>query len=567
MKFNEYPYERPDLSAIKVDFLAKVEEIKSASDLDQTKQAIRAIQSMQNLMETQMTLASVRQSLDTKDDFYNQEKAFWDQHSPIIQEWVTEYKKAVLANPFKDQLGDLLPQPFFAMAELDLKLFDAALIPLMQEENRLVSEYENLAASAVYEYKGKTLNLYGMMAEAESVDRQQRQEVNQMLFDFYQEHLAEFDSVYDKLVKVRHELATKLGFKNFIEMGYARMYRMDYNRDDVEVYRREVLKHVVPLAQEIFQRQANRLGLDELKYYDLALEYENGNAIPKDVPEVIVENGVKMYHELSPETAEFIDFMVEGSLLDLVTKPGKKTGGYCTYLPDFKAPFIFSNFNGTSADIDVLTHEAGHAFQVYQSRWVPAPECVWPTYESCEIHSMSMEFFAWPWMELFFKEQTPKYKYSHLSGGVKFLPYGVLVDHFQHEVYEHPEMTPEQRRATWRKLEKQYNPWKDYDGNEFLENGGFWFKQAHIFATPFYYIDYTLAQVCAFQFWKRAHVDQDPQAWQDYLKICQIGGTQTFLSIVKAANLASPFEEGTLGNIIDSIRQYLNNISEADLEI
>ncbi|MGB1216794.1 MAG: M3 family metallopeptidase, partial [Saprospiraceae bacterium] len=218
--------------------------------------------------------------------------------------------------------------------------------------------------------------------------------------------------------------------------------------------------------------------------------------------------------------------------------------------------------NGTSHDIDVLTHEAGHAFQVYESRNMEVMEYHWPTYEACEIHSMSMEFFTWPWMKLFFEEDAEKYYFAHLAGSLLFLPYGVAVDEFQHVVYENPDMTIAERNQAWRDIEKKYLPHRKYVDNDFLEKGGFWQQQGHIFQTPFYYIDYTLAQVCAFQFWKRDREDHK-DAWADYVKLCQVGGSQSFLDLVEYANLRSPFEDGCVKDVIDVIQEYLDGVDDS----
>ena len=271
-----------------------------------------------------------------------------------------------------------------------------------------------------------------------------------------------------------------------------------------------------------------------------------------------------MYDELSPETGEFFRFLTDRKLMDVEAKTGKESGGYCTFIEEYNSPFIFSNFNGTSGDIDVLTHEAGHAFQVYSSRDIGIPEYLWPTFEACEINSMSMEFFTWPWMEYFFKEQTEKYKFAHLSGALQFLPYGVAVDEFQHEIYENPEMTPTERKAAWSKIESIYLPHRDFDGNSYLEAGGFWQRQGHIYNSPFYYIDYTLAQICAFQFWKRSREDQE-SAWKDYLHLCQLGGSKSFTKLVAEANLISPFEEGCVESVIGTIEDYLNSVDDKNL--
>ena len=227
-------------------------------------------------------------------------------------------------------------------------------------------------------------------------------------------------------------------------------------------------------------------------------------------------------------------------------------------------PFIFSNFNGTSGDIDVLTHEAGHAFQVYCSKDYQIPEYHWPTYEACEIHSMSMEFFTWPWMELFFKEDTAKYRFTHLSEALLFIPYGVTVDEFQHFVYAHPEASPQDRKAAWREIEKKYLPHRDYEDNDYLERGGYWHQQGHIFGDPFYYIDYTLAQICAFQFWKRSRENRET-AWADYLRLCQAGGSQSFLELVGLANLISPFEDGCIASVVKVIEDWLDGVDDSEL--
>lgn len=566
MKFNEFNYERPDLEALKKEILDHVDALKQAESPEDALAAVHEIQAIQNRIQTLSVLVYIRHSIDTRDTFYEEEQAFWDENGPLISEWVNAYYRAVLESPHLEDLKKELPATFFQLIELDLKIFSPEIISLMQKENKLGTEYGKLIASAEIEYKGEVYNLPGLAKFAQSTDRAERKEVSLLSSTFFADNCEEIDRIYDEMVKVRTEMAHQLGFDNFIEMGYARMKRLDYTREDVEVYRKEVLKEIVPLVQDIYQRQADRLGLDSLKSYDLPLSFPSGNAKPEGSLDELVAKARQMYEERSSETHEFFEFMLDHDLMDLETKKGKQGGAYCDYIPDYDAPFIFSNANGTAHDVETLTHEAGHAFQVYESRWVDTPECVWPTHESCEIHSMSMEFLTWPWMDLFFQDATEKFKYDHLSGTAIFLPYGVLVDHFQHEVYEHPEMTPQERRAKWRELEQQYNPWKDYSEDPFLAAGGYWFRQGHIFNAPFYYIDYTLAQVCALQFWVRSHVEQDATHWQDYLAICKVGGTQSFTQIVETANLKSPFEEGSLTQVASAIREYLDQVPESALE-
>lgn len=565
MKFSEYTYERPDYELYKKGYLELVEHLKNAQTADEVRADIDAISAKQSSLDSMATLASIRYSINTKDAFYEKEDEYWNEYSPYYQELDTTYYKAVLASPFLEDLKEHYPRTYFQNMQYELESFDSAVIDLLQKENQLSSDYQKLLASAEIEFDGKKLTLSQFGPYLQSTDRAVRKAATDAHLSFFKENEEKIDEIYDEMVAVRDKIAKKLGYKDFVELGYIRMKRFDYDRDDVEIYRKQVMEYVVPLTEKLAQRQAERIGIKDMKHYDTALQFLDGNPVPQGDADYIIENGRKMYHELSAETAEFIDFMFDKELVDLLAKEGKAGGGYCTYIPAYQSPFIFANFNGTSGDIDVLTHEAGHAFQVYESRWVKQPEIVFPTYETCEIHSMSMEFFTYPWMELFFKEQTDKYKFDHLSGTVRFLPYGVLVDHFQHEVYENPEWSPEERKAVWRRLEKQYIPHRDYSEDDFLDKGTYWFRQGHIFASPFYYIDYTLAQVIALQFWERAIVDEDETAWDDYMEICRAGGTKSFLETVEIANLRSPFEEGSLADVIQTIDETLAAINDKTL--
>jgi len=564
MKFNEYKYEHLDLEKIKKEFSELIESFEKAENVEGQVNAFDEIIKLRNHIETMQTLVSVRHSIDTNDEFYDKENEYMDEISPILFGFTNDFYKALVNSKFKDELIQKYGKFLFDLAENTLKTFSPEIIPDAQEENRLSSKYSKLIASAKIDFDGKELNLSQMVPYTQSKDRNVRIEAAKKVAQFFSENQDEFDNIYDSLVKVRTRMAQKMGYKNFVEFGYKQLSRLEYDAKMVEGYRKQVLENIVPLHTELRERQGKRLGVDKLKFYDEAIKFNSGNADPHGSPEWILNNGKTMYKELSKETDEFFTFMTENNLLDLLSKKGKMSGGYCTYIPEHKAPFIFANFNGTSHDIDVLTHEAGHAFQVYQSRGFEVPEYLWPSYEACEIHSMSMEFLTWPWMDLFFENDTDKYKFIHLSEALLFIPYGVTVDEFQHWVYENPEATPKERREKWIEIEKKYLPTRDYGEVEELKNGIFWFRQGHIFSSPFYYIDYTLAQVCAFQFWIKSRENRE-KAWKDYLNLCKLGGSKPFFELMKSANLKNPFEEGTLTFVIPKIKEYLDNVDDMNL--
>lgn len=562
--FENYTYERPNLPQVKLTFKKLVTAFTQAQSLDQANQSLTAINDFRNRLSTMFNLVYIRASIDTNDEYYQNERDFFDEAEPEIRGLTFDFYKELVASPYRDELEKQWGAQLFHIAECELKAFSQEIIPLLQKENRLTSAYAKLVASAEVEFQGETYTLAQLGPFAQDKDRNVRKEASLASAEFFNTHREQFDEIYDQLVKIRHEIATTLGYKNFVEVGYLRMQRIDYDAEMVHNFRKQVKDVIVPLASELYNQQGKRIGVDTLKFYDENFRFQSGNATPKSNPEWIIENGKKMYKELSPETNEFFQFMLDRHLMDLEAKKGKEAGGYCTIIEDYQAPFIFANFNGTSGDIDVLTHEAGHAFQAYASRHFRIPEYLFPTSEAAEIHSMSMEFFTWPWMKYFFGEDTEKYKYAHLTEGLLFLPYGVAVDEFQHLVYENPQWSPAERKQAWRNLEAIYLPHRDYDGNDYLESGGFWQRQGHIYDSPFYYIDYTLAQICAFQFWKRSREDHE-SAWKDYIKLCKLGGSIPFLQLVKSANLSSPFSEGTVESVVETIKDWLSSIDDQAL--
>lgn len=564
MKFEEYTYSRPDFKQLTADFEKALEVFKTSESAQEQNEAMNEINRLRNSVDTMFNICYIRHSIDTNDEFYKDEQDYLDELAPNVEGLVTKYYESLLESPFRNDLENKWGKQLFALAEAQLKTFKPEIVPLLQKENKLSTEYTKLVASAKIQFEGEDRTLAQIEPFTQSQNRNMRKKASEARFAFFAEHEDTFDSIYDQLVKVRTEIAHKLGYSNFVELAYYRMFRTDYNAEMVANFRQQVKDYIVPVASKLKKRQQERIGVDRLTYYDEPFNFQTGNPVPQGSPEWIIENGRHMYNELSPETGEFFSYMVDNHLMDLEAKTGKAGGGYCTFIEDYKSPFIFSNFNGTSGDIDVLTHEAGHAFQVYSSRHFDIPEYYLPTYEACEIHSMSMEFFTWPWMELFFKEESDKYKFAHLSDALLFLPYGVSVDEFQHWVYEHPEATPLERKQHWREIEKKYLPHKDYDGNSYLEAGGFWQRQGHIYNSPFYYIDYTLAQICAFQFWKRSRENRE-EAWEDYIRLCKLGGSKPFTELVKEANLISPFEDGCVQSVVGEIEAWLNSVDDKKL--
>ena len=557
MKFSEMPYSRPDMEALAAATTQTLEAMKAAPNAAGQIAAYDAYEKKMQTAGTMQQIAYIRHTINTKDEFYNAENDYMDEIGPKLQELTHRVNTALLESPYREELERHYGALMFKNLEIAARSFSPAIVELMQEENKLVSEYQNLYASATVEFDGKTMPLPLLGPYKQDPDRAVRKAAYEADAKFFDSHREELDTLYDKLVKVRDAQAKKMGLPNYIPLGYDRMGRNCYTAKDVAAFRDQIAEDMVPIVAKVKEAQRRRIGVEKLAFYDEPISFADGNAVPEGTPDEILAAGKKMYQELSPETAEFIGFMFENELFDVLSRDGKAPGGYCTEIADYKSPFIFSNFNATAGDVDVLTHEAGHAFEAYRAFKQELPSLLHsPTIEACECHSMSMEFLTAPWHHLFFGKQTDKYELGHCEDALVFIPYGCMVDEFQHKVYENPGMTPEQRNELWLSLEKKYRPWIDFDNLPFYSRGGGWQRQLHIYEVPLYYIDYCMAQTVAFQFWNLSR-ENYAEAWKRYMTFVDKAGTATFAELVESAGLKVPYHAGCIKEIGESISRWL----------
>ena len=557
MKFSEMPYSRPDMEALAAATTQTLEAMKAAPNAAGQIAAYDAYEKKMQTAGTMQQIAYIRHTINTKDEFYNAENDYMDEIGPKLQELTHRVNTALLESPYRAELERHYGALMFKNLEIAARSFSPAIVELMQEENKLVSEYQNLYASATVEFDGKTMPLPLLGPYKQDPDRAVRKAAYEADAKFFDSHREELDTLYDKLVKVRDAQAKKMGLPNYIPLGYDRMGRNCYTAKDVAAFRDQIAEDMVPIVAKVKEAQRRRIGVEKLAFYDEPISFADGNAVPEGTPDEILAAGKKMYQELSPETAEFIDFMFENELFDVLSRDGKAPGGYCTEIADYKSPFIFSIFIATAGDVDVLSHDAGHAFEAYRAFKQELPSLLHsPTIEACECHSMSMEFLTAPWHHLFFGKQTDKYELGHCEDALVFIPYGCMVDEFQHKVYENPGMTPEQRNELWLSLEKKYRPWIDFDNLPFYSRGGGWQRQLHIYEVPLYYIDYCMAQTVAFQFWNLSR-ENYAEAWKRYMTFVDKAGTATFAELVESAGLKVPYHAGCIKEIGESISRWL----------
>ncbi|MBR7082308.1 MAG: M3 family oligoendopeptidase [Oscillospiraceae bacterium] len=561
MKFSEMPYKRPDIDEARRELGEIRDCLRGADSVEVQLDAIDRYLKLTGHFETDATLAYVRHTIDTRDEYYDAENSFFDENGPLLAELNHEIERALLNSPFRAQLEEKFGKLLFTNLEIAARCFKPEMVELMQEENRLKSEYQNLYASAMVDFDGQTMPLPKLGPYKQSTDRAVRKAAYEAEGKFFDDNREALDALYDKLVKNRTAQAKILGHDNYLRLGYDLLGRNCYGADKVAEFRGQIARDLVPIVSRMKDAQRERLGVESMKMWDDTLLFPDGNPVPHGTADDILAAGLEMYRGLSSETAEFINHMYENELLDVLSREGKAPGGYCTTIFDYRSPFIFSNFNGTAGDVDVLTHEAGHAFAGYRAmkNGIILP-LLSPTMEACECHSMSMEFLTAPYHHLFFKEDTRKYEIAHCEESLTFIPYGCMVDEFQHRMYENPDLTPEGRNAVWFELEKKYRPWIDFGDLPFYGRGAGWQRQLHIYLYPFYYIDYCMAQTVAFQFWM-ASLENREDAWRRYLDFADKGGKYTFEELVHGAGLKLPYDTGCIASVGGAVERWLKENS------
>ena len=566
MKFSDMPYKRPQIEVIREEIAKITRDLEAAKTYEEARDALIAMDNEDKKVSTQSHLAFIRHSIDTRIGFYDDEVKFWNGATPQLQEYIQAFDRALLASPFRARFEEEFGQVVFKNIEIEIRSVAPALIPLMQEENDLVQAYQKIIASAQIPFEGGVYTLSQLTPFKKDRDDKRRLAAWKAEGYWYKEHQKDLDRIYDRMVQLRDRMGRELGHDGFTELGYDRMNRTCYRKAEVERFREAVRKYVVPVADRIYRKQAERTGTQyPLSFSDMALEFRSGNPRPVGSEEEIIESGQVFYDALSEETGAFFKMMRENELMDVSSREGKEGGGYCESIPDHGVPFIFAHFNGTQGDVEVVTHEAGHAFAAYMNRDRVPSSTVWPSLEACEVHSMSMEFFAWPWAEQFFGPDTSKYLYSHLASALTFIPYGTMVDHFQHVVYEKPQRTPAERHAVWKELLGVYMPWVRLDDEiPFYSEGEGWQRQHHIYTVPFYYIDYCLAQTVSLEFW--AMIGKDVRAaWKKYMDYTLLGGSDVFTALLEKAGLESPFEGNCLRDVCAAAAEWLDAFDESKL--
>lgn len=555
MKISEIKYVRPN----KDEVLAKLADFKArfegAASVEEFYGVHEQYKEYCEDLSTNMRIAFIRFTQDTRNEFYAAEQDYLDEIGPELSVAMAEILKCYLTTPFRKQLEERFPKIMFVNLQMGVDASDPRIVEEQVEQNKITTAYTKLMSSITIDFRGEKLTMSGIGKYFTDADRELRKQAVYAWGQALEDNKQELDEIYDKLVKIRTKMGRKLGYDGFSPLGYLQMQRNCYTKDDIAKFRQNVLKYLVPLATKIRARVGKDLGIDKQYYYDNSV-FTKDEPKPIGTTEQLFDAASKMYNEMSDETGKLFDTMRASECFDVESREGKWGGGYCDGLPKYRLPFILANWNGSAGDVDVLTHEFGHALEYYKSFAIESDFLSSISMETAEVHSMSMEFLAYPWLQLFFGDKTEEYKFYHIGGAVTFIPYGTIVDCFQQTCYDNPDMTPSERNQLFNKLEKEFLPHMTTEGIPALQDGRRWQRQAHIFESPFYYIDYCFAQFTALQFLALSQQDYD-LAFKKYIKFLDLGGTKPFTELLEECGLLSPFEEESFKLVVASCEKLL----------
>ncbi len=565
MNLQEIIYERIDMEAVKKSMKSLIEKLSNAQNKEVCFEAIGDIGDVFAKAIDKQCLADTRYDLNIHDSFYKEESKYYNEEFPHLQNLMTQFYTVLLKSPFKNAIEENYGGMFLKIAETEALEDKPVFVKNDQRMNELRRNYFRLRSSAKVEIKGKNYGLQGLNQFSNDSDRAIRKKALSSFWGFMDENSEEIDDLFLNARSIRQETAQELRHKNYIDLGYQYVKKYDYTPADMARFRTQVRESVISIYAKIREEQKKKLGYKQLYYYD-TVYFKTGNAQLKGDLSTTLDNFKKTFEEMSSETARLWNYMIENNWFDFSDSQIKKQGpNYCRTFPHSGQTFINTFFVGTSGNIRTIFHEFGHAFQKQQSQEV-AQKCwsyYWGAPDIGEIHSTAMEYFAWNWYPLFFGEDTQKFRYQKLRGALALLLGTSIVDEFQHFVYENPHAKIEELEQKYAQVERHYKPYMNYEDNTFLERGGHWRSMSNITSPPFHFISYALSTVCALQFWKKSQEDFEG-AWQDYLRLCKVGGSVGFKEALEIANLKSPFEAGTLQEVIGFVEEWLDSVDTTD---
>ncbi len=488
---------------------------------------------------------------------------FVEEIDPKCKPYWHQTKELFVANALHKKLPAKRWMVFTRGVEMEIKLFRPENIPLQVEDAKLSQRYQKITGSMMVTIEGKEMTLQQAGRYLEKTDRAIRQEAWETIAKRRAQDREELESIFDEMVKLRTRIAKNAGFKNYRDFMFKAKHRFDYAPDDCKTFHKAVADHVVPLARALQKRRKQVMGVDTLRPWDASVDMKSREPLkPFEDVKVMVDKCFKIFKKIDPQLAKDFDILRKKNLLDLESRKGKAPGGYQCALEEARLPFIFMNAVGLHRDVETMLHEAGHAFHSLAAREEPLLYYRSAPLEFCEVASMSMELLAAPHLtEFYTPADADRARRTHLENIIGLLPWITIIDAFQHWIYTHPDHSRDERKAEWLKLQKKFGGIEDWTGYESAREY-MWHRQGHLYGSPFYYIEYGIAQLGALQLWLNSKKSV-ANAVKNYREALALGGSRPLPELFKAAKIKFDFSSKTIEPLAKAITKELASLENA----
>lgn len=479
---------------------------------------------------------------------------FVEQVEPQLKKVGFELDKKIVGSPHASRLNQERYGVLLRNLKADVDSFREANIPLQTEETRLATQYEEICGAMTVMFRGDEKTLPQMGKYLEETDRSTREEAWRLIAERRIQDRERLDDIFDRMVKLRHQMALNAGFSNFLEYAFVRKHRFDYTPADCEAFHRGAEQVFVPMLRQLNAERSRELKIDRLRPWDLAVDVKGRPPLrPFEKPGELVEKTSRLFHRMDKSLGSMFDTLRSGDCLDLDSRKGKAPGGYQQNRDRQRRPFIFMNAAGLQRDLETMVHEAGHAFHSMLCKDDPIVDYRHSPLEFAEVASMSMELLCFPYLEEFYSEsEAARAKRGHLEDLAKMVPWIATIDAFQHWIYKNPNHTRAQRQAYWLELDRRFGSALDWTGLESYRES-LWHRQLHVFTVPLYYIEYGIAQLGALQLWLHARRNER-QALQRYREALSLGGSRPLPELFNAAELKFDFSPATMRELIQEVQ-------------
>lgn len=505
----------------------------------------------------------IRMTCDTSDE---QAKSAYlnyvENIEPKLKQMSFEMDRKIANCPHTSDLDEARYGVLIRNLKADVEIFREENVPLQTDDTKLDQQYDEICGAMSVDFRGKEHTLPQMAKYLEETDRQLREEAWRAVADRrYQDH-DRINDIFDRMVKIRHQIALNAGFENYRDYAFKAKHRFDYTPEDCEAFHRGAEEVCVPVYRQLNRERKNILKVDKLRPWDLAVDVKGRKPLrPFASADELVERTSKLFHRMNPELGGLFDTMRGGDCLDLDSRKGKAPGGYQYMRDRARTPFIFMNAAGLHRDLETMVHEAGHAFHSMYCRQEPLVDYRHAPLEFCEVASMSMELLMFPYLDEFYdEEEAGRAKRSHLEDLSKMIPWIATIDAFQHWIYLNPEHTREERTAKWLELDARFGAAVDWTGLEKYRET-MWQRQLHLFGVPFYYIEYGIAQLGALQLWLQSRRDEK-KALANYRKAMTLGGSRPLPDLFGAADLKFSFGPDTMQELMNEVKGELAQLPQ-----